>query len=134
MLPNCADQTVSMHTPKKQEAGPLTFSKPKNLSLPSPRNGGALASSFSSGVGSGALGSFLTGVVPAAGLEGVPDLRRPKKDMLRCWRCGGKSGRASMGPQVAARAVHVKRSLRGAGCNGRAGAVAEGLGSMGAGD
>jgi hypothetical protein len=51
--------------------GALTFSKPKNLSLPSLRRGPALTRSFSSGVGSSALGSFLTGVVPAAGLVGA---------------------------------------------------------------
>jgi hypothetical protein len=48
----------------------LTFSNPKNLSLPSLRSGPALRSSFSSGVTSGALGSFLTGMLPGAGLNG----------------------------------------------------------------
>jgi hypothetical protein len=80
--------------------GALTFSKPKNLSLPSLRRGPALTRSFSSGVGSGALGSFLAGVVPAAGLVGaysavseshcgpgqaaptLPDLRRPKNEVM----------------------------------------------------
>jgi hypothetical protein len=60
-----------------------------------------LTRSFSSGVGSGALGSFLAGVVPAAGLVGaysavsteshcgpgrtaltLPDLRRPKNEVM----------------------------------------------------
>jgi hypothetical protein len=54
----------------RHQAGGLTFSKPKNLSLPSPRRGPALRSSFSSGVTSGALGSFLTGMLPVAGLKG----------------------------------------------------------------
>jgi hypothetical protein len=48
----------------------LTFSKPKNLSLPSARRGPAFTSSFSRGVGSGALASFLTGMLPVAGLNG----------------------------------------------------------------
>jgi hypothetical protein len=57
--------------PGSHDEAALTFSKPKNLSLPSPRRGPAFTSSFSSGVGSGALGSFLTDAVPAAGLVGV---------------------------------------------------------------
>jgi len=49
-----------------------TFSNPKNLSLPSFRTGPVTsANSFSSGVIMGALGSFLTGAFPAAGLEGL---------------------------------------------------------------
>jgi hypothetical protein len=59
--------------PKGNDAAALTFSKPKNLSLPSPRRGPALRSSFSSGVASGALGSFLTGMLPVAGLNGGCD-------------------------------------------------------------
>lgn len=44
----------------------LTFSKPKNLSLPSVLFGPtSFASSFSSGVGWGAFGSFFAGVLPA---------------------------------------------------------------------
>lgn len=62
---------VSKPISEQQSRRALTFSKPKNLSLPSPRKGPALTRSFSSGVGSGALGSFLTGVVPAAGLDGA---------------------------------------------------------------
>ena len=45
----------------------LTFSKPKYLSLPSGRTGSSAsgASSFSSAVGTGALGSFFRGGVAA---------------------------------------------------------------------
>lgn len=70
------------------------FSKPKNLSLPSLRRGPALASSFSSGVGSRALGSFLTGAEPAAGPVGaVPVLRRPKKEVMATRPGGGRRRR-----------------------------------------
>lgn len=51
--------------------GDFTFSNPKNLSLPSARIGPASARSFSSGVGCGALGSFFTGALLAAGLAGL---------------------------------------------------------------
>lgn len=61
---------VSRRLAKAGYVARLTFSKPKNLSLPSPRRGPALSSSFSSGVTSGALGSFLTGMLPVAGLKG----------------------------------------------------------------
>jgi hypothetical protein len=48
----------------------LTFSKPKYLSLPSDRTGFCTsgASSFSSAVGTGALGSFFTGCGAAEAL------------------------------------------------------------------
>ena len=63
--------------PKRIHAtGRLTFSKPKNLSLPSARTGPALTSSFSRGVASGALASFLMGMVPGAGLKGGWDARQ----------------------------------------------------------
>ena len=61
----------ALHRMKGKWTMELTFSNPKNLSLPSARRGPALTRSFSSGVESGALGSLLTGAVPAAGLVGA---------------------------------------------------------------
>jgi hypothetical protein len=83
---------ISKRTSAEHGDGLLTFSKPKNLSLPSPRSGPAWTSIFSSGVGSGALGSFFAGVEPVAGLDGALPLRRPKNDMARSavrWNNGG---------------------------------------------
>lgn len=52
----------------------LTFSNPKNLSLPLARMGlVSAASSFSSGVGCGALGSFFAGATAVDGLAGGCD-------------------------------------------------------------
>ena len=67
VLPNC-DHGVSGRACEEHSLRALTFSKPKNLSLPSPRKGPALTRSFSSGVASGA---FLMGVEPTAGLDGA---------------------------------------------------------------
>ena len=87
--------------------GTRTFSKPKNLSLPSGRTGPASCSSFSRGVNCGAFGSFFAGGALDAGLWGaysgresaialhctaqvgrreraltVPDFRRPKNEVM----------------------------------------------------
>jgi hypothetical protein len=70
VLPNYNMARSAGGLPTGNDAAALTFSKPKNLSLPSPRRGPALSSSFSSGVASGALGSLLTGMLPVAGLNG----------------------------------------------------------------
>jgi len=48
-----------------EKSSNLTFSKPKNLSLPSILMGPASARSLSRGVSWGAFGSFLVGVLPA---------------------------------------------------------------------
>ena len=48
-----------------EKSSNLTFSKPKNLSLPSVLMGPASARSLSRGVSWGAFGSFLVGVLPA---------------------------------------------------------------------
>jgi hypothetical protein len=70
VLPNYKMARSAGGLPNGNDAAVLTFSKPKNLSLPSPRRGPALSSSFSSGVASGALGSFFVGMLPVAGLNG----------------------------------------------------------------
>ena len=115
----------------------LTFSNPKNLSLPSARMGlVSAASSFSSGVGCGALGSFFVGATAVDGLAGgcdaVSETQRqgsgggaltalerslPKNELMaaldgagavvRCARCSGQ--------QV------PSRERRGSICGGRAG-------------
>lgn len=96
---------VSKRTSEQQGHRPLTFSKPKNLSLPSPRRGPALTSSFSSGVGSGALGSFLMGAVPVAGLVGA--LQRSQYGPLRGCMAHGETDIAPL--QSAKEAAHDGR-------------------------
>ncbi len=66
VFPNCR-RIVSMSYPSFCW-GQLTFSIPKNLSLPSSRMGPAFRSIFSSGVCCGAFGSFLFGELAAEGL------------------------------------------------------------------
>lgn len=62
VLPNY--DTVSIPVPGPRLL-PLTFSIPKNLSLPSFRIGPAFSSMRSRGVGCGALGSFFGGALAA---------------------------------------------------------------------
>lgn len=58
MLPNCDWSVRCAQEHCDTVDMQLTFSKPKNLSLPSSRNGPASWSSFSKGVGGGAPRSF----------------------------------------------------------------------------
>lgn len=62
-------------------ASQLTFSIPKNLSLPSFRTGPESCSIFSRGVIGGAWGSFFGGLAPEAGAEG-PCMRSTSQQCL----------------------------------------------------
>lgn len=102
-----------------------TFSKPKNLSLPSGRTGPASCSSFSRGVNCGAFGSFFAGGALEAGLWGYSG-----RTSAIARAGAARKGRGTHSPRLQAA---KERSHGGGGCcrsvgNGRAG-VGVGVGA-----